>query len=59
MSHLFGGDGGVHEEHQAGVAEIAGNGQGLSWGQACILEARFQIDLAAATGEGWMCGSQR
>jgi hypothetical protein len=37
---------------------IEGGGGGVR-GQACILEARFQIDLAAATGEGWMCGSQR
>ena len=30
--HLLGGDGGVHEEHQAGVAEFAGNRQALGWG---------------------------
>ena len=44
----------MHEEHQAGVAELAGNGQALGWGQASILEALLQIDLAAAAGEGWI-----
>ena len=52
--HLFGGDGGVHEEHQAGIAELAGNGQALGGGEACVLEALFKIDLAAAAGEGWI-----
>jgi hypothetical protein len=41
----------MHEEHQAGVAELTGNRQPLGGGQACILEKLFQIDLAAAAGE--------
>jgi len=41
----------VHEEHQAGVAEFAGNRQALGGGQASILETLLQLDLAAAAGE--------
>ena len=41
----------MHEEHQAGVAEFTGNRQALSWGEVCILETLFKIDLAAAAGK--------
>ena len=46
--HLLGGDGGMHQEHQAGLTQQPRHWQTFRGGEAGITEAILQIDLAAA-----------